>query len=146
MVGSTDPHSDCWHLALLVYRLCLSASASRETFQYSNLLVAAGGYAATRACIPKESLEDAFNKVMSELVFCPPEMNDTFLRQEDAWRGDAAAPHATGFDGRAHNIPISMEMSVHSVAPAGGVWSTVSDLARYVLMDWRMAACPAGSG
>jgi CubicO group peptidase (beta-lactamase class C family) len=115
-----------------------------ETFQYSNLLVAAGGYAATRACIPEGPLEDAFNKVMSELVFCPLEMNDTFLRQEDALRGDAAAPHATCFDGRAHNIPISMEMSVYSVAPAGGAWSTASDLARYVLMELANGRMPGG--
>jgi CubicO group peptidase (beta-lactamase class C family) len=115
-----------------------------ETFQYSNLLVAAGGYAATRAYIPEGPLEDAFNKAMSELVFCPLQMNDTFLRQEDALRGDAAAPHATGFDGRAHNIPISMEMSVPSVAPAGGVWSTASDLARYVLMELANGRLPGG--
>ncbi len=115
-----------------------------ETFQYSNLLVAAGGYAATRACIPGGPLEDAFNKVMSELVFCPLEMNDTFLRQEDALRGDTAAPHAIGFDGRAHNIPISMETSVYSVAPAGGVWSTASDVARYVLMELADGRLPSG--
>jgi CubicO group peptidase (beta-lactamase class C family) len=106
-----------------------------ETFQYSNLLVAAGGYAAARACIPEGLLEEAFDRVMNDLVFRPLGMNGTFLRQEDALRGDAAAPHATGFDGRAHNIPISMEMFVYSVAPAGAVWSTASDLASYVLME-----------
>jgi CubicO group peptidase (beta-lactamase class C family) len=115
-----------------------------ETFQYSNLLVAAGGYAAARAYIPDGSLEDTFNKTMKELVFCPLGMNDTFLRQEDALRGDAAAPHATGFDGRAHNIPISMEMSVYSVAPAGAVWSTAPDLARYVLMELANGRLPGG--
>ena len=115
-----------------------------ETFQYSNLLVAAGGYAATRACIPDGPLEDAFNEMMKELVFCPLGMNDTFLRQEDALRGDAAAPHAMGFDGRAHNIPISMEMSVYSVAPAGGVWSTAPDLAHYVLLELANGRLPGG--
>jgi CubicO group peptidase (beta-lactamase class C family) len=115
-----------------------------ETFQYSNLLVAAGGYAATRACIPEGSLEDAFNALMNEIVFCPLGMNDTFLRQEDALCGDAAAPHAMGFDGRVHNIPISMEMSVYSVAPAGGAWSTAPDLARYVLMELGNGQLPGG--
>jgi CubicO group peptidase (beta-lactamase class C family) len=106
-----------------------------ETFQYSNLLVAAGGYAAARACIPEGPLEEAFDRVMSDLVFRPLRMNDTFLRQEDALRGEAAAPHAMGFDGRVHNIPISMELSVYSVAPAGGIWCTAPDLARYVLLE-----------
>src|SRR5215472_15640817 len=113
-----------------------------ETFQYSNLLVAVGGYAAARACIPDGSLEDAFNDVMKELVFCPLGMNDTFLRREEALRGDAAAPHAMGFDGRVYNIPISMEMSVYSVAPAGGVWSTAPDLARYALMELANGRLP----
>ncbi|HEY3928733.1 MAG TPA: serine hydrolase domain-containing protein [Candidatus Koribacter sp.] len=106
-----------------------------ETFQYSNLLVAAGGYAATRASIPEGPLEDAFDHVMKELVFLPLAMNDTFLRPEDALRGNAAAPHALGFDGQPHNIPISMEMFAYSVAPAGGAWSTAPDLARYVLLE-----------
>jgi CubicO group peptidase (beta-lactamase class C family) len=115
-----------------------------ETFQYSNLLVAAGGYAATRACIPEGPLEEAFDRVMRELVFRPLGMNDTFLRQEDALRGEASQPHAMGVDGRAHNIPISMEMLVYSVAPAGAVWSTAPDLARYVLMELANGRLPGG--
>jgi len=115
-----------------------------ETFQYSNLLVAAGGYAAGRACIPEGPLEEAFDRVMSDLVFRPLRMNDTFLQQEDALRGEAAAPHAMGFDGRVHNIPISMELSVYSVAPAGGIWSTAPDLARYVLLELANGRLPGG--
>lgn len=115
-----------------------------ETFQYSNLLVAAGGYAAARACIPEGPLEEAFDRVMSDLVFRPLRMNDTFLRQEDALRGEPAAPHAMGFDGQVHNIPISMELSVYSVAPAGGIWSTAPDLARYVLLELANGRLPDG--
>jgi CubicO group peptidase (beta-lactamase class C family) len=115
-----------------------------ETFQYSNLLVAAGGYAAARAYIPEGPLEEAFDRVMSDLVFRPLRMNDTFLRQEDALRGEPAAPHAMGFDGRVHNIPISMELSVYSVAPAGGIWSTAPDLARYVLLELANGRLPGG--
>jgi CubicO group peptidase (beta-lactamase class C family) len=115
-----------------------------ETFQYSNLLVGAGGYAAARACIPEGPLEEAFDRVMSDLVFRPLRMNDTFLRQEDALRGEPAAPHAMGFDGRVHNIPISMELSVYSVAPAGGIWSTAPDLAHYVLLELANGRLPDG--
>lgn len=113
-----------------------------ETFQYSNLLVAVGGYAAARAYIRDGSLEDAFNETMKEVVFSPLGMKDTCLRQEDALQGDSAAPHAKGFDGSAQNIPISMERSVYSVAPAGGAWSTAPDLARYVLMELGTGRLP----
>lgn len=34
-----------------------------ETFQYSNLLVAARGYAATRVCAPEGPLEEAFERL-----------------------------------------------------------------------------------
>jgi len=115
-----------------------------ETFQYSNLLVAVGGYAAARACVPDGPLEDAFDKAIREHVFHPLGMNDTYLRQEDALRGEAAAPHASGFDGRAHNIPLAMENSVYSVAPAGGAWSTAADLARYVMMELASGRLPGG--
>jgi CubicO group peptidase (beta-lactamase class C family) len=115
-----------------------------ETFQYSNLLVAAGGYAAARVCVPEGPLEEAFEQVMKKVVFHPLGMHNSFLRQQDALRGESAAPHAMGFDGRAHNIPISMEMSVHSVAPAGGVWSTAPDLACYVLMELANGRLPDG--
>jgi hypothetical protein len=81
---------------------------------------------------------------MSDLVLRPLRMNDTFLRQEDALRGEPAAPHAMGFDGRVHNIPISMELSVYSVAPAGGIWSTAPDLARYVLLELANGRLPGG--
>jgi CubicO group peptidase (beta-lactamase class C family) len=106
-----------------------------ETFQYSNLLVAVGGYAATRACAPEGSLEDAFDEQMKKQIFRPLKMNDTLLRQEEVLRGAAAAPHAAGFDGQMHNLPLALEKSVYSVAPAGGAWSTANDIAHYLLME-----------
>ena len=55
-----------------------------ETFQYSNFLVAAGGFAAARAYSTEGSLEGAYEAAMRELVFRPFEMSDSVLRQEEA--------------------------------------------------------------
>jgi CubicO group peptidase (beta-lactamase class C family) len=106
-----------------------------ETFQYSNFLVAAGGFAAARAFSREGSLESAYESAMRELVFKPMGMNDSVLRQEEALAGEAAMPHATDFEGGTSRIPLEIERSVHSVGPAGGVWSTVLDMAQYLLLE-----------
>jgi len=53
-------------------------------------------------------------------------------------------PHAMDFDGRASRIPMSIEGSVESVAPAGGAWSTVLDLARYLMLELGHGRMPDG--
>ena len=115
-----------------------------ETFQYSNLLVAAGGYAAARAFTGEGSLSEAYERGFRALVTEPLGMADTVLRQEEAVRGEAAMPHAMDFDGRANQIPMRLEGSVESVAPAGGAWSTVLDLARYVMLELGNGRMPDG--
>jgi CubicO group peptidase (beta-lactamase class C family) len=115
-----------------------------ETFQYSNLLVAAGGYAAARAFTGDASLSEAYERGLRALVTEPLGMADTVLRQEEAVRGEAAMPHAMDFAGRATQIPLSLEGSVESVAPAGGAWSTVLDLARYLMLELGNGRMPDG--
>jgi len=115
-----------------------------QTFQYSNYLVAAGGYAAARAFSPDGRLEDAFKNAMTELVFTPLGMNDTFLYQDDALQGEAALPHAIDLEGCARAIPLHLERACESVAPAGTAWSTAPDLARYLLLELGRGCMPGG--
>jgi len=115
-----------------------------ETFQYSNFLVAAGGFAAAHLCAPRLPLAEAYESAMNSEVFGPLEMRDSFLRQEDALRGDAALPHALDFDGLMTRIPLHTEKAVYSVAPAGAAWSTASDMARYVMLELAKGCLPDG--
>jgi CubicO group peptidase (beta-lactamase class C family) len=115
-----------------------------ETFQYSNFLVAAGGYAAARAFASAASLGEAFETAMTELVFGPLQMSDTFLRQEDALSGEAALPHSMNFAGGISRLPIELEAAVESMAPAGGVWSTAADIAKYLLLELGKGQIPGG--
>lgn len=115
-----------------------------ETFQYSNSLVAAGGYAAARAFTAEGSLAEAFERAFDELVTRPLGMTDTYLRQEEALEGDAALPHALNFEGSASPLPPEMERFADSVAPAGALWSTAPDLARYVLLELGKGRMPEG--
>lgn len=104
-----------------------------ETFQYSNILVATGGYAVAHKLYPQLTLTTAFEKAMQEWVFNPLSMNNSRVAPRDT--DDLAIPHATDFDGRVKVIPQKMDNTVYAVAPAGAVWSTAQDLAQYILLE-----------
>ncbi|MBP9777663.1 MAG: beta-lactamase family protein [Rickettsiaceae bacterium] len=106
-----------------------------ETFQYSNFLVMAGGYAAARAYMPEGNLEDAYATAMQQLVFNPVGMSRTVLKSEDALRLGSALPHGTDFTGQPCILPIASEDCIYSIAPAGAVWSTVEDMAKYLVLE-----------
>jgi len=104
-----------------------------ETFQYSNLLVAAGGYAAAHALYPKLTYDTAYEKALREEVFNPLGFMRSRVRP---FSGDRlASPHAINLQGRMTPIPQRMDDMVYAVAPAGAVWSNARDLSRYVLFE-----------
>ena len=103
-----------------------------ETFQYSNALVSAGGFAAAYAKYPKLSLTDAYEKSMDEFVFEPLKMEATGFSPN---RKNFAFPHGSRMDGTYKELPLSIENAVKSVGPAGGAWSNVDDLAQYALLE-----------
>lgn len=70
----------------------------RETFQYSNYLVAAGGYAAARSFRPQGSLGDAYEQAIRELVFDPLGMSR--ITFEEPGSEAAASPHSIDFEGK----------------------------------------------
>jgi CubicO group peptidase (beta-lactamase class C family) len=115
-----------------------------ETFQYSNLMVSAGGFAAAHASDPKRSLGDAYDAVMKKNVFDPIGMKATTLDFAVAQREDHAMPNAEGIDGVVHPIPIAEERFVTPLRPAGGVWSNVRDMERYVMTEMAKGVSPDG--
>jgi CubicO group peptidase (beta-lactamase class C family) len=115
-----------------------------ETFQYSNMMVAAGGYAAARAFDSKAPIGEAYDRTMRETVFGPIGMKATTLDFAVAERGDHATPHGEAIDGMIHPLPIAEEHMVLPVRPAGGVWSNVRDMARYVMTEMSKGVSPEG--
>jgi CubicO group peptidase (beta-lactamase class C family) len=113
-----------------------------ETFQYSNYLVAAGGYAAARRYRQQGSLQDAYERAMRELVFDPLGMTRTGFGEADG--GPAASPHAPDFEGNTVSIDPAIEGCVRAVAPAGAAWSTVTDMAQYLLLELNRGKLPTG--
>lgn len=106
-----------------------------ETFQYSNLLVAAGGYAAAASFRPHCGLMQAYEAAIRHLVFEPLGMANSFLMHGEAFGEDAAEPHAIDFEERCSPIDLTFERCVESVAPAGAAWSTAEDMAKYLLLE-----------
>jgi len=115
-----------------------------ETFQYSNLMVAAGGYAAAHAYDAKRSIGDAYDAAMRKNIFDPIGMKETTLDFAAALRANHAMPHSESLDGAPHPIPISEEHFVTALRPAGGVWSSAHDMERYVMTEMANGVSPDG--
>lgn len=113
-----------------------------ETFQYSNYMVALGGYAAARSFRQENSLKEAYEQAMQELVFEPLGMARTGFNER---RGeDWASPHAIGFDGSCELVVDPMERFAGALAPAGGgAWSSATDMARYLLLELNRGRLPS---
>lgn len=115
-----------------------------ETFQYSNPMVAAGGYAAAHAFLPKRTLAEAYAAAMQAKVFAPIGMRATTLDFATVAAGDHARPHALAIDGTVRAMPLSIERAVEPIAPAGGVFSTLHDMERYAITELQDGVAPDG--
>lgn len=118
-----------------------------EAFQYSNQMVATGGYvAAAAAGGAYGNLFSAYLDEMDARVFGPIGMENTTFSFE-AVRGSAdwATPHGASLDGVYEPIPLSAEATLIPIAPAGAVWSTAEDMARYVITQMSGGVAPDGT-
>jgi CubicO group peptidase (beta-lactamase class C family) len=113
-------------------------------YQYSNLMLAAGGFAAAHAFAPTLPLGDAYDAAMKAKVFDPIGMRSTTLDFAVAARSESATPHALALDGSTHPVPLSAEASVLSIRPAGGVWTNLRDMERWVATELAHGTSPDG--
>jgi CubicO group peptidase (beta-lactamase class C family) len=116
-----------------------------ELFQYSNLMAAAGGYTGGHVAYPKLELGAAYDKAMQTLVFDPLGMKATTFDYAKALRGNHAMPHGIDPDGQAARDLMDENYSIISARPAGGAWSNVDDLLKYVMMELADGKLPNGS-
>jgi CubicO group peptidase (beta-lactamase class C family) len=123
----------------------LPTTAIGAAYSYSNTLMAAGGYAAARAYSATGSLNDAYAGAMSDLVFAPLDMRHSSTLRPNASDDDIAMPHEPGFDGHTVAVPPLAQDFAFSKLPAGGIWSTAEDLARYVLLELSGGVGPDGT-
>ncbi len=115
-----------------------------EMFQYSNILAAAAGFVAAHVLHPKKELGAAYDDAMREKVFAPLGMKGTTFDFAVAERGDHARPHADDADGVPRVAKMDVNRGVIPVRPAGGAWSSVHDVAKYVQMELAKGLLPDG--
>jgi CubicO group peptidase (beta-lactamase class C family) len=106
-----------------------------ETFQYSNLMVASGGYIAALTTTRAKDFRNAYASAMRAEVLGPVGMTSTVLDLADAQRREHARPHGRTLTFAAEPIPTALEMGIDSVMPAGGAWSNVRDISRWMLLE-----------
>lgn len=106
-----------------------------EVFQYSNHLVALGGFVAAKTAYPSLDLADAYSRAMSEWVFQPLGMSGSSISGADAPPTSAVAPHALDLEGGVTAIDDRLEHLVDAVAPAGAAWSSAVDMVKYLTLE-----------
>jgi len=106
-----------------------------ETFQYSNQMVAAGGYMATRAVDTQDDLNTAYAKLLQSEVFDPLGMKDSCVDLKDVMRREFATPHGIDLDLNYVPIPLTYEAWMNPILPAAGAWCSADDLAKYIQME-----------
>jgi len=118
-----------------------------EAFQYSNQMVATGGYAAAVAAGGREgSLYDDYVGAMQARVLDPIGMpSSTFSFAAVEASPDHATPHGATLEATYEPIPLEAEEFVTPVAPAGALWSTAGDMARYAITELNRGVGPDGN-
>ena len=120
-----------------------------DQFIYNNLLVAAGGYAAGVAALDSrmDDLGLAYDAAIRERVLSPIGMErSTFDPAGVCSVGELALPHAADLSGDLRPIPLEAEYDVLlPVRPAGGLWSTTREMARFVQAELAGGVAPSGT-
>ncbi|MGE5415111.1 MAG: serine hydrolase domain-containing protein [Syntrophomonadaceae bacterium] len=115
-----------------------------EMFQYSNPMAGAAGFTAGHVLYPSMELGAAYDKAMQAQVFDPLGMKTTTFDYARALAGDHADPHSPDIDGNPAPAVMELNYAVIQLRPAGGAWSNVRDMLRYVQMELEDGKLPDG--
>ncbi len=115
-----------------------------EVFQYSNLMAAAAGFIGASKAVPQKEWGAAYDEAMRTKVFEPLGMTTTTFDFAKALKGDVAQPHGDDVDGKVVRAPMDLNYSIVPVRPAGGVWTSPRELAKYVEMELAKGMLPNG--
>lgn len=105
-----------------------------ETFQYSNGMVAAGGYIAAHAVYPAMNLSQAYQAAMQKYMFDVVGMTSSTFDFDKVGMMDHADPYAC--DAYQHVVPtVEDTLFYEPKRPSGAAWSNAHDMANYLLVQ-----------
>jgi CubicO group peptidase (beta-lactamase class C family) len=118
-----------------------------EQFVYSNPLVASGGYAlGVAAGGGADDVGLAYDTALRERVLGPIGMTrSTFQSESVLADGDYALPHAVDLSGELRPLSVAAERWVMPLRPAGGLWSSAREMARYLQTELAHGVAPGGT-
>ncbi len=113
-----------------------------ELFQYSNLMAAAAGFTGAHVIHPDMELGAAYDSAMQSYVFDPLGMKETTFNMKRALSSNHAGSHAPDADGKTARAMTAINDAVLPARPAGGAWSSVNDMLKYVSMELAEGKLP----
>ena len=115
-----------------------------ELFQYSNLMAAAAGYTGAHVIHPDMELGAAYDSAMQSYVLDPLGMKQTTFNMKRAFSGNHAGSYSPDADGKTARAMTAINDAVLPARPAGGAWSNVNDMLKYVSMELAEGKLPDG--
>jgi len=104
-----------------------------EAFQYSNQMVAMGGYVAALAeGAEVDEVLDTYAAQLQARIFEPLGMKASAVGTQAALTDDVALPYGAQLPDKYVEMPINSEYFVDPLAPSGGLWSNVLDMGAYM--------------
>jgi CubicO group peptidase (beta-lactamase class C family) len=116
-----------------------------ELFQYSNLMAAAAGYTGAHVIHPDMELGAAYDSAIQSYVFDPLQMKETTFDFKRAFSGNHAGSHSPDADGKTAKAVTAINDAIIPARPAGGAWSSVNDMLKYVSMELAEGKLPDGT-
>jgi CubicO group peptidase (beta-lactamase class C family) len=116
-----------------------------ELFQYSNLMAAAAGYTGAHVIHPGLELGAAYDSAMQSYVFDPLGMKETTFNMKRAFSSNHAGSHSPDADGKTARAMTAINDAIIPARPAGGAWSSVNDMLKYVSMELAEGKLPDGT-
>jgi CubicO group peptidase (beta-lactamase class C family) len=107
-------------------------------------MAAAAGFIGGATAYPGKELGAAYDQAMKTKVFEPLGMTKSTFDFAMAMKGNHASPHGEDVDGKLAVAPMALNYSIVPVRPAGGLWTSSSELAKYVEMELAKGKLPNG--
>ena len=108
-------------------------------------MAAAAGYTGAYVLYPQTELGAAYDKAIRTYVFDPLQMTSTTFDSHRALAGNHAGSHSQDADGHTAKAMTAINDAIIPARPAGGAWSSVRDMLKYVSMELAEGKLPDGT-